>query len=440
MITKDEVWQSVGDWGGRLKSLRKEVQRYRQRWQYFLEDRLNISQVTWIPSLLRANRGYKFQWSGLGLVVMTATVGIVAIHTSTGLLYLLMGLMLGLWMVSGLISFINLSGLSVTRDVSQTSQVGETLYMTYVIKNQKRYFSSYSLVLEEMGRLPMVLPSGFAMRVGPNEEQRVVLQLTCRRRGHMRLRRVRISSRFPFGLIAKCLMVREAADIVIHPSLGHIRYDLFSPRNASASGTMGLYNQQTKGFEEYYGIREFQNFDNRHWIHWRSSAKRGRLMVKEMAEYHSNQVTILLDTRVEDPLSLHQQDMLERAISFAATLVDRATERSLPVALVVSGGDMKIVRHGRGAGHRWSLMTELAGVRMGSWEAQLPNLGSFRPRSFADAHYWVIGVGISQHAELLSGHEKNMTIIDCLSDNFQDIFSPTQASIVADKKVEAAAK
>lgn len=425
---KEKLGQSVRRWKEPLDSLVLKGRAHYDLLRLQIDERIPLNQITWIPSLLRPNRAYKFQWSGLGLIVITAVLGIVAIHTSTGLLYLMMGLLLGLWMVSGLISFINLSGITVSRDVSRTSQVGEQLCLTYVLKNNKRFFSSYSLVLEELGRLPMILPFGYAMRIGPGEEKRVVIRIVCRRRGHMRLRRIRVSSRFPFGLIAKCLVQHEASDIVIHPSIGRIRFDMFNVRNSSASGTMGQYNQQTKGFEEYYGIREFQNFDNRHWIHWRSSARRGKLMVKEMAEYHSNQITVLLDTRVEDPLSLEQQDFLERAISFAATLIDRATERSLPVALVVSGGDMKVVRHGRGAGHRWRLMTELASVRMGRWGGKLPNVGAFRPRSFSDAHYWVIGVGISQHQDEIGGSSQNMTIIDCLSERFDDMFTPATHS------------
>ena len=74
-------------------------------------------------------------------------------------------------------------------------------------------------------------------------------------------------------------------------------------------------------------------------------------------------------------------------------------------------------------------MTELAGVRMGSWEAELPNVGSFRPRSFADAHHWVIGVGISKHADLLGGQRKNMTVIDCLADGFDEMFKPHESMV-----------
>ena len=224
---KIQLSPPLNRWKEQLEPLTLKGRAYRAR----LEERLPLNQITWIPSLLRSNRAYKFQWSGLGLILITAILGIVAIHTSTGLLYLLLGLMLGLWMVSGVISFFNLTGITVTRDVTQTSQVGEKLYLTYVLKNKKRFFGSYSLVLEELGHLPMVLPFGYAMYIGPGQEQRITVQIICRRRGHMRLRRVRISSRFPFGLIAKCLVLHEAADIVIHPGIGRIRFVLLKLRS-----------------------------------------------------------------------------------------------------------------------------------------------------------------------------------------------------------------
>jgi hypothetical protein len=115
--------------------------------------------------------------------------------------------------------------------------------------------------------------------------------------------------------------------------------------------------------------------------------------------------------------------MLEEAISFVATVIDRATERCLPVALVVSGSDVKIVKHDRGTGHRWALMTELAGVRMGSWQDELPSENSFRPRSFVDTHCLVVGVGVSSRLENWGRYGRNVTIIDVRSKRFRDLFA-----------------
>ena len=409
---------------GRMRHLHRTARSY-------IDERLRQTQIAWIPSLIRPNRAFRFLWAGVLVILLACVVGIVAINTSTGLLYLLVGLLLGIWLVSGLFSMLNLAGISVERTVSGTSQVGEKLVITYTVTNHKRLFRSYSLVLEELGHLPMILPAGYAMSLRPGEQRRVVVEIVCRRRGYMRLRRIRVSSRYPFGLEAKCFVSKEPADVVVHPSLGRVRFDLLSNPTSSASGALGQYNQQTKGFEEFYGLREFQSYDNYHWVHWRSSAKRNQLMVKEMAEYNANQLTVLLDTRVEDPLSLDQQEMLEEAISFAASVIDRATERCLPIALVVSGGDVKIVKHGRGSGHRWALMTELAGVRMGGRGAELPNVGAFRPRSFGEAHCWVVGVGVSKHFGEISSYGSNMTVIDVQSARFKQLFAIAHPPMLA---------
>ncbi len=71
-------------------------------------------------------------------------------------------------------------------------------------------------------------------------------------------------------------------------------------------------------------------------------------------------------------------------------------------------------------------MTELAGVRMGSWGKALPSIGGFRPRSFVDAHCWIIGVGIRRHLpEDMGRAGRNITIMDALSEDFDELFTVT---------------
>ena len=383
-----------------------------------------LSQAGWFPSLLNPSHASRFLWPGLVVTVLTCAVGVIAIHASAGLLYLLLGLLLGLWVVSAAFSSFNLAGLSVHREVGRTSQVGEKLVIRYTITNHKRFFQSYSLVLEEPGSAQMLSRPGYTISLAPGQKQIVTAEVPMLHRGHLRLNKIRISSRFPFGLAAKCLLVNQPCDIVIHPSLGHIRYNFFARQQIEGSGGLGPYNQRTKGFEEYMGLREFQNCDNIRWIHWRSSAKRNRLMVKEMGQYYANRVTIFLNCRLADPSSSAQRSRLEQAISFAATLIDRACERSVPVGLAVSGGKAKVIQHGQGIGHRWRLMTELAGLHCSNLESEMPRPPDIRPRSWVDSQYWLIGAGVSQRAGEISTRAYNATVIDSECTNFNSLFTP----------------
>lgn len=390
--------------------------------RHLLQERLRIAQMGWVPSLLNPRRGVRFLAPGALLVVITCLMGMAAINTNTGLLYWLVGLLIGMWLVSGVFSSINLRGLTIMRQVSGTSQVGEKLIITYTITNHKRFFCSYGLMLEELGRLPMSLPAGLVMQVKPGEQRRCCVEITCRRRGYIRLRRIRVSSRFPFGLVGKCFLATEGNDVVVHPALGHIKFERLPNQTSSASGALGQYNQQTKGFEEFFGLREFHNYDNYHWIHWRSSAKLDRLMVKEMAEYNANRLTVVVDCRLEDMLSLEQQNLLEEAISFAATLIDRATQRCLPVAMVVCGRETRIIKHGRGTSHRWSLMTELSDAQMSVWDYDYPDTSSLVPLSFIDSHQAIIGVGVSSHAGRLRRRGHEITVVDPTQESFNSLF------------------
>ena len=290
----------------------------------------------WIPSLINPKRSFCFLWSGLVMIVITAIVGIVAIHTSAGLLYLILGLLLGAWIVSAILSNANMWGISVTRSIGQTSQVGEFLEIIYTVTNRKILMSSYAVSIEEVIQGKIVMPYGSVMRIGPRKTMVIKVRMLCQHRGNLQLRSVRLASRYPFGLVAKSIVTTEAAGVMIHPHIGRIGFDLFSGQRASTSGGIGQYNQQTKGFEEYLGIREFRDTDSFHWVHWKSSARLNKLMVKEMAEYHANQITIILDLRI-DVKNIKQRDALETAICFVATLIERATERSLPIALILRG-------------------------------------------------------------------------------------------------------
>lgn len=147
-------------------------------------------------------------------------------------------------------------------------------------------------------------------------------------------------------------------------------------------------------------------------------------MVKEMGQYYANRVTIFLDCRLADPNSSAQRSRLEQAISFAATLIDRACERSVPVGLAVSGGQAKVIHHGQGSGHRWRLMTELAGLLCSGLESEIPGPPDIRPRSWVDSQFWLIGTGVSQRAGDIGTKPYNATVIDSESAQFNTWFTP----------------
>ena len=81
--------------------------------------------------------------------------------------------------------------------------------------------------------------------------------------------------------------------------------------------------------DEFYALRRWRSGDNRKHIHWRSTAKLGRPMVKQFDQKSNRDLALLVDLYVPDMESLDQMEFAdfdgyparcESALSFAATV------------------------------------------------------------------------------------------------------------------------
>src|SRR3977135_3563862 len=80
---------------------------------------------SWIPwARMRPPRRLKFTREGKFFVGITLGVGFAAINTGNNLLYLLLGMLLALIIVSGLMSELSLRDLTVVRRLPLRAQVG----------------------------------------------------------------------------------------------------------------------------------------------------------------------------------------------------------------------------------------------------------------------------------------------------------------------------
>ena len=72
---------------------------------------------------------------------------------------------------------------------------------------------------------------------------------------------------------------------------------------------------------EYHGLRDYRSGDSPRWIHWRTSARRGKLMVKEFEQQNEQDLAILVDPWLpRTKATPEQREAVEQAIPFAATV------------------------------------------------------------------------------------------------------------------------
>jgi uncharacterized protein (DUF58 family) len=90
-------------------------------------------------------RKLKFTREGKYFLGITLGVGFAAINTGNNLLYLLLGMMLSLIIVSGVMSELSLRTLTVKRRLPARAQVGRSHLVEIEVYNNKRRVPSYAI-------------------------------------------------------------------------------------------------------------------------------------------------------------------------------------------------------------------------------------------------------------------------------------------------------
>jgi len=179
-------------------------------------------------------------------------------------------------------------------------------------------------------------------RPGRLPERRVELYRAGRRRfaGGFELREVprgryafdtvRLTIEDPFALARASLVQGERQALVVYPRLVSLTR-LFSEGHAQAQDGRRLLLRRPTGYE-LHGVREHVEGESLRNVHWRSTARRGRLMVKELEDAPSDEVAVLLDG---DALGAAGESF-EVAVRAAGSILQAHVRRGRRCSLVVN--------------------------------------------------------------------------------------------------------
>jgi uncharacterized protein (DUF58 family) len=106
-------------------------------------------------------------------------------------------------------------------------------------------------------------------------------------------------------------------------------------RDLEGSPTQNLVDSDIS----FHAIREYVPGDGQRHIHWKSTAKTGRLMVRQFEESRRARMAVLLGT---NPLEFATPDEFELAVSVAGSLGTRAIRDGRDVSVLVSGSSRGI--------------------------------------------------------------------------------------------------
>jgi uncharacterized protein (DUF58 family) len=299
--------------------------------------------------------------TGFTYLSMMLFMGVAAIHSQANLLFGVFGLMIGIMLVSLLISWLVLRRLVVERVLPEHAVVGQSCVFTYDVRNNKRFWPSLSVTIAELDGADAFArqPQAYLLHVAPKMMASIPCEVVPRRRGLHDYERYQVSTSFPFGFIKRASTRKHRDSILIYPALAEVHPRVLSlARSAENSGAM--MRPRRGGADEFYGVKEFRAGESPRWIYWRRSARTGTLVAKEMTHVSPPRLMIVLDTYMPEA-SPQTIEATERAIAIAASLASHALEAGLPVGLAVWGEDGAVqMTPSRGKRHRRDVLTVLA--------------------------------------------------------------------------------
>ncbi|GAA2399688.1 hypothetical protein GCM10010191_03490 [Actinomadura vinacea] len=193
---------------------------------------------------------------------------------------------------------------------------------------------SVTVILEmdgaEEGRVTaaerVTAPAGtFVLPLGRARAQ-IRYELTAQRRGVLEVGPLSLVRTDPLGLVRATRRADdETVQVLVHPR--HHELAVLSAAGVGGRDTSAAATRATEG--AFAGLREHAPGDDVRQIHWRTSARRGRLMVREHADSPQPGVTVLVDDR-RGPAEL--DDLAEVAASIVLSGPD------LPIDLRLAGG------------------------------------------------------------------------------------------------------
>ena len=273
----------------------------------------------WIPYRVALTR------EGWMYVVIMVTVFIGALLGRNNLLMLVFGLLAGPFVLNGYVIVTMLRGNRVDREAPPRVMFGEPFSVEVTLANRRRWLSSWMLVVHDHLENSQESLEGRILfsRVSPGAVRSGRYQARLMHRGRYRFGPILLATRFPLGLVERALVLKAPGEIIVHPRIGRLTSKW---RRDEAVAEELVQQAQTRSGaydDEFHRLREYRAGDNPRAIHWRTSARRNSLMVREYHQSRDTDLVILLDLYPSShlpPGSEAFRERVELAIRFAATL------------------------------------------------------------------------------------------------------------------------
>ncbi|HEV8541977.1 MAG TPA: DUF58 domain-containing protein [Verrucomicrobiae bacterium] len=222
---------------------------------------------------------------------------VASVTSQSGLLLLFIGLIGGCFIVNFSFGRRNVQNLKIASPKDVFLVEGGKASQPWRIENQsKKHLENIQIIHEDelLFRLPLVA-------VGDSVS--LVPDLIYPRRGVFPNTQVTVASVAPYGLLRTTRQLVIEGEVTVYPKI----YETTSPAGKGVdliSGGRFRGGRRVSSGTHFAGVRGWQTGDSFKQVHWKSTARRGELMVKDFEEELAGRVSLILDAVSDDEVQI----------------------------------------------------------------------------------------------------------------------------------------
>ena len=205
--------------------------------------------------------------------------------------------------------------------------------------------------------------AGYVASMGGRKRAMWRARSTCKQRGRFQLGPVTATSGDPFGLFRRRITLSTSRELMVLPRVFPITaFALFT------GGLPGRGRNSRRALQATINattIREYVDGDALSRIHWRSSARYNKLMVKEFDLDPAVDAWIFLDLHSGIQAGKGEQSTEEYSVTIAATVANYLLRQDLSLGMIVNGRQREFLNLDRGERQSERMLELLAVVKAG---------------------------------------------------------------------------
>lgn len=315
------------------------------------------------------------------LLVMTVAF-VASLIGRSNMLMLVFSIMAGPFVVNGWVIYSLLKKNTVGRRLPRSVMAGESVSVEITLENRKRWFSTWLMVVRDQvtrARHRRMMendddtlePAVLFASVRPQSSRTASYQLRLGHRGRYQFGPLEVSTRFPLGLVERGYASDVRGELLVHPQIGRLLPAWNEEPRMAAELVQRSVTRRGVFDDEFHHLRDYRPGDNPRDIHWRTSARRNGLMVRQFHQSRDRGLIVLMELWQPDRPSQEDRDRVELAVSFAATIcVDHLKHtRGVDQTLLVSGRDAFRLRAESGGHVMEAMLDGLAVIEAGAAES-----------------------------------------------------------------------